>query len=286
MIVPQSWTTRYRLYFDHRGLGIDLDDHRVNAAGRAAAVGTEIRGALQAGLSARTNGAAQRVGLSEPARPARDRDPSRSRSNTRPPASSKRSRGTPSNELARVENLLSHRHRRRMTRAAGDDRTTTGKCTGAPMKFARVAGHHAHIFDIDAERIGNELREHREVPLPLRADAGRAAHLSARLDGDARAFVRPDAGALDVTRHADADPPPLRAQLRLLLADELLVSDHLGGLIQRRLVVAAVVNERRRVLKHDLVIDGKLSPARADCACESRHDRCQARARRNRAAAR
>ena len=109
-------------------------------------------------------------------------------------------------------------------------------------------------LDVHAELIGDDLREHGEVPLALRADAGRDAHLAARLDRDARAFVRADAGALDVADDADADVPALGAQPRLLVAHELLVADHLGRLLERRQVVAAVVDERRGVLEHDLVV--------------------------------
>ena len=97
-----------------------------------------------------------------------------------------------------------------MTRAAGHDRAAAGKRAGAPVKLARVAGDDAHVLDVDAERIGDDLREHGEVPLALRADAGRDAHRAARLDRHARAFVRPDARAFDVARDADADVLCLR----------------------------------------------------------------------------
>ena len=122
------------------------------------------------------------------------------------------------------------------------------------MELARVAGDDAHVLDADAEHVGDDLREHREVSLALRADAGRDAHGAARLDRDARAFVRTDARAFDVAGDADADVPALGAQPRLLLAQELLVADHLRRLLERRQVVAAVVDERRRVLKHDFVV--------------------------------
>ncbi len=38
------------------------------------------------------------------------------------------------------------------------------------------------------------------------------------------------------------------------IAQELLVADHLGGPLERWQIVAAVVNQRRRVLEHDLVV--------------------------------
>ena len=166
--------------------------------------------------------------------------------------------GTPSTELARFSTFSRTAIAAAWHALPGDDRAAAREGPGAPVKFARVARDDPHVFDIDAEHVGDELREHREVPLPLRADAGRAAHLAARLDRDARTFVRADAGAFDVTRDADADVPPFGAQPRLLVANELLVADDLGRLLERRQVVAAVVNERRGILKHDLVIHRKL----------------------------
>ena len=48
---------------DHCGFDIDFDNDRVHAAGRAAAVGAEVRRRLEAGLSAGANGPAKRIGL-------------------------------------------------------------------------------------------------------------------------------------------------------------------------------------------------------------------------------
>ena len=95
------------------------------------------------------------------------------------------------------------------------------------------------------------------MPLPLRADAGRHAHLAVRLHLDLGAFVRTDAGAFDVTGDADADVAALRAQPRLLLGEEAPVADHLERLVEDRLVIAAVVGERRKVLIDDLVVVGE-----------------------------
>ena len=141
-----------------------------------------------------------------------------------------------------------------MTRAAGNHCPTARKRTGAPVEFPCVAGDHADVRDIDAERIGNQLREYSEVSLTLRAHAGRTAHFAARLDGHARAFVWPDARAFHVTTDADANEPSVFARLRLLVAYERVVADDVGCLLQRGQIVAAVVNQRRGILEHDLVI--------------------------------
>ncbi len=107
---------------------------------------------------------------------------------------------------------------------------------------------------LDAELIGDDLGEHREMPLPLRADAGRDADLAVGLHLHFGALIRADAGAFDVTGDADADMAALRAQLRLLLGEEVAVADHLQRLVEDRLVIAAVVGERREVLIDDLVV--------------------------------
>ncbi len=51
------------LHLDHRRFGIDFDEHGVDAAGGAAAIRTEVGGALETGLGARADRAAQRVGF-------------------------------------------------------------------------------------------------------------------------------------------------------------------------------------------------------------------------------
>ena len=95
------------------------------------------------------------------------------------------------------------------------------------------------------------------MPLPLRADPGCDADLAVRLHLDLRAFVRPDAGALDIARDADTDVPALRAQFRLLVLDELCIADGIKSHIENRLVVAAIVFERFEILVDDFVLVGE-----------------------------
>ena len=51
------------LDLDLHGLGVDLDDHGVDARGGGAALGAKVVGGLEAGFGAGLDGAAQRVGL-------------------------------------------------------------------------------------------------------------------------------------------------------------------------------------------------------------------------------
>src|SRR5688572_13220042 len=113
-----------------------------------------------------------------------------------------------------------------MARAPRDHRAAACEGPRPPVKLARVSRHYPHIVD--------ELGEHREVPLPLRADAGRAANLAARLDRDPRTLVRADAGAFDVAHNPDADMTAFSAQPRLLVAQEGFVAHDLRRLLERR----------------------------------------------------
>src|SRR2546426_469929 len=74
----------------------------------------------------------------------------------------------------------------------------------------------------------------------------------------AGALVGPDSRPLDVAPHADPHVPAGRPQAPLLLAQEAFVIDGLERLVERRLVVAAVVRERRGVLEQDLVVEREL----------------------------
>ena len=83
------------------------------------------------------------------------------------------------NHARKVQHFLAHRHRGGMTRTARDHCAAARERPCAPVKLARVSRHDPHIFDFHSQHIGDELREHREVTLSLRADAGGAANLAA-----------------------------------------------------------------------------------------------------------
>jgi hypothetical protein len=111
------------------------------------------------------------------------------------------------------------------------------------MERPSVAGDHAHVRNLDTKHVGDHLRERRHVPLSLRTDTGRHPDEPARLNGHARALVRPDTRALDVVHDADANATTFGPELRLLFLDELLVADQVGRLLERGQVIAAVVGE-------------------------------------------
>ena len=75
------------------------------------------------------------------------------------------------------QDLLAHHLRGLVDGVAGHHRAAAGEGAGAPVELVGVAGHHVDVADIDAELVGDDLGEGGEVPLALRADAGRDATL-------------------------------------------------------------------------------------------------------------
>src|SRR5262249_8567214 len=140
---------------------------------------------------------------------------------------------------------------------AGDDRAAARERAGAPIELVGIAGGDIDIGDVDAELVGDDLGKDGEVPLPLRADAGRDIDLAVRLHLYLGAFIGTNARAFDIAGNADADMAALGAQPRLLLGEEFFVVDHRQRLVEDRLVIAAVIGERREVLIDDLVVVGK-----------------------------
>ena len=133
-----------------------------------------------------------------------------------------------------------------------------GEGAGAPVELGGVARDKPHVGDIDAELVGDDLRKGGEVALALRADARGDAHAAAGFDRHLGPLIGADAGAFDIGDDADADVAACRAQARLFLLEELVITDQLHGLVERREVVAAVIGKRRKVLVDDLVAVGEL----------------------------
>jgi len=98
---------------------------------------------------------------------------------------------------------------------------------------------------LDAELVGNDLCEDGEVPLPLRADAGRDIDLAVRLHLHLGAFIGPDAGALDIAGDADANMAALRRLALGLLKND--VSKKVG-IKNKRLVAAWNIDYLQQVL--------------------------------------
>ena len=59
------------------------------------------------------------------------------------------------------QNLLPHRLGGFVHGVAGDDRAAAGERAGAPIELIGVAGDDVDVGDIDAELVGDDLREAR-----------------------------------------------------------------------------------------------------------------------------
>ena len=128
---------------------------------------------------------------------------------------------------------------------------------GAPVEAAGVAGDDRDVGGIAAERIRGDLGERRLVALPVRGEAGGDEDLAARLDADARAFIRPDARALDVAGDAEAEMAAVGARGGLARA-EVAVADHGQRHVEAGRVVAAVVAGRPAVLEGEAHVPREL----------------------------
>jgi len=95
------------------------------------------------------------------------------------------------------------------------------------------------------------------MSLALRADAVATLTLPFALDLDLGAFVWTIPDGPRRNRLYNADVAALRAQLRLLLRKETVIADQVEGFIEDRLVIAAVVFQRCKVLVDDLVVVGE-----------------------------
>ncbi len=134
------------------------------------------------------------------------------------------------------------------------DCAAAGERARAPIELVGVARDDIDLIDIHAELFGDDLRETREVTLSLRAnsrhdrDASTAHHLHLR------AFIRTNARAFHIRDDTNANVFAFGAQLRLDLVDELVIVHSFERFIQQRLVVAAVIHQRGKVLIDDLVV--------------------------------
>ena len=120
-----------------------------------------------------------------------------------------------------------------------------------------VSGDDGHAIKRHPEDVGCDLGECRLVTLALGGEAGGDHDGSVGLDLDPAALVRPDAGALDVARDADADPTALRPSL-LAIDPELVPTDQLLQLPQGGRIVAGVIDEGAAVLEDQAVVIGHL----------------------------
>ena len=112
------------------------------------------------------------------------------------------------------------------------------------------------VLRIEAELLRHDLRPRRLVTLTLRFGPGADETGAGRMDADLGAVEHLDPENVEVLRRpgtdhfgerGDADAHQLAARplLRLLL-EQVLIADHLERLVQRLVVVAAVVGEAER----------------------------------------
>ena len=69
-------------------------------------------------------------------------------------------------------------------RAAGEHEAAAGIGAGAAGHGGAVALHDADILEAGAEMLGDDLRQRRLQPLPVRGDAERGGHRAGRIDAD------------------------------------------------------------------------------------------------------
>src|SRR5262245_24765500 len=128
------------------------------------------------------------------------------------------------------------------------------------LDYRGVSVNHHHIFEIDPKPVGCNLGKRCLLSLSVRRGASQHRYRSSRLytDGSALPATRrrsrrgTDRADLNVSRQADTEQPSL-GSFSLLLIAELLVARHIESLVERRPIVAAVVDKPRCSRKWKLV---------------------------------
>src|SRR5207248_11477706 len=139
-----------------------------------------------------------------------------------------------------------------------------------------VAVDDLDVFHRQTQLVGRDLRERRLVPLPVRVRSGEDGHLSRRVHAYGRALVearlrseragdlrRRQTAGLDIRGETNAQVAPHLAQ-PVLLPPKRAVVEHLQRLVERRFVVAAVVEEGDRRLVREGVLGNEVPAADLD----------------------
>ena len=125
-------------------------------------------------------------------------------------------------------------------RVAGDHRGAAREGGDAPVEGLGVAFHQDDVLDLDAELVGDDLREDGVVALSLRREPGVDVDLAGdRMDADMAALIGTEAGALDVAGEAEAEIAAVLARL-LLLRRKAGRVEALGHQRERLVVLTAV----------------------------------------------
>ena len=130
----------------------------------------------------------------------------------------------------------------------------TGKGAGAPIKLCRVAGRQADILHGDAQLLGDNLGKRGIVTLSLGANPSRHTNAATGFNRHSCPFIRPNAGAFDIGDNADAHILALGAQPWLLFSQELVVANQFDRFVQGWFIVAAVIDQRGKILVDQFVV--------------------------------
>src|SRR5581483_11519718 len=144
-------------------------------------------------------------------------------------------------------NDLVHRHNYRS--AAYSSRATT-KCADSVLYDRCVAVDHQHIIQIDSQTISDDLSKTGFLTLTVWRRPSQNCHFACWLDPYCRRFPtagrhcsrRTESTNLDIAGNTNANQLAFIARL-LLLRTQFLVIDHLKGLVQGRIIIAAVIKE-------------------------------------------
>ena len=128
-----------------------------------------------------------------------------------------------------------HHNRAEAHRAAGARSPTDGHAVGVP-------GDEAHLLEIDAQPLGQDLGEARLMPLAGRQCAEDELDPPLGVHGDLRALARRPAVQLDVVGEADAAVAAAPARLGPARLEPRPVGEGHGA-VERRRVVPAVVDQ-------------------------------------------
>ena len=127
---------------------------------------------------------------------------------------------------------------------------THGAVTG--WGVGGIAVMHDHGIEIGTDNVGCHLGERRFLSLTVRRDASEDAHLTAWFHTNRAALERTKAADFDIAGETDADVSALFAQ-SLLFGTEIGVIDLLNCLVQRLVVVTAIVLRTSKSIEWKLI---------------------------------
>src|SRR5881409_48825 len=216
-------------------------------------------GSMDAG-SALTDQAAAATSASVVARSGTPRTTNRSRSTTMSSAPASRS-------AAAIRRALSSTLSTDATRAGAPTAMERLPNVPTPAATMAVSPWRTDIVHRNPQAVGDDLGKGRFEPLAMRARACEHGDLARRLDphggalpaGDGCGLGRADARGLHEGREADPEVAPVVARAALEVAKALVV-DHRQRPVERRLVLARVVDEARRGAVRELLGADQVAP--------------------------